>query len=117
MKVIDRLKLELNNKQYFTDEEYRVFLAENGFNEIFDIEAPYDKNTMQRKLLLTVLDVLEALSNDIDLMRKLDNPDIMSLGEAYKYLDLQKQNIKKRIAALPTDNETDSHISLFFTRG
>lgn len=115
MKVLERLKLELNNKDYFLDDEYTTFLNENNL----DGTNEYDKSTMQRNLLLTVLDVLEALSNDIDMMRKLDNPDLMSVSEAYKYLGQQKQTIKNRIAAIPIpeDEYANSHISLFFTRG
>lgn len=113
--VLNRLKMELNNKNYFSDDEYELYLSENGLNST----DTYDKATMQRNLLLTVLDILESLSNDVDLMRRLDNPDILSLGEAFKYLDQQKQTIKNRIAAIPVpeDEYANSHISLFFTRG
>ncbi|GAA0723627.1 hypothetical protein GCM10008905_16470 [Clostridium malenominatum] len=114
MKILDRLKLELSNKKYFTDEEYTIFLEENELSP----NDNYDKNTMQRGLLYTVLDVLEALSNDTDLMRKLDNKDLMSTNEAYKYLQLQIENIKKRISALPSENDAEgySSFSLMFTR-
>ena len=30
MKVLDRLKMELSNQAYFTDEQYIQFLAENS---------------------------------------------------------------------------------------
>ncbi|AKA71207.1 hypothetical protein [Clostridium scatologenes] len=112
MKVLERLKLELSNRQYFSDTEYTTFLSENNLNATND----YDKAIMQRNLLLTVLDVLEALSNDVDMMRKLNNDDIMSASEAYKYLDLQKQNIKQRIAAIPIPEDQYSNVSLLFTK-
>ncbi len=32
MKVLDRLKLELNNKDYFNDEEYTIYLEENDLS-------------------------------------------------------------------------------------
>lgn len=91
-----------------------ILYIKNKINGTID----YDKSTMQRNLLLTVLNILEALSNDVDMMHKLDNPDLMSVSEAYKYLDQQKQNIKNRIAAIPIpeDEYANSHISLFFTR-
>ena len=47
MQTLDRLKKELSNQQYFTDEQYIQFLAENT----------YTKEEMQKQLLLTVLDV------------------------------------------------------------
>lgn len=112
MKVLDRLKLELSNRQYFKDTEYTVFLSENNL----DSDMEYDKATMQRNLLLTVLAVLESLSNDVDMMRKLDNKDIMSVSEAYKYLEQQKENIKKRIASIPVEDDSYSNVSLLFTR-
>lgn len=113
--VLNRLKMELNNKNYFTEDEYELYLAENSLNSVDN----YDKSTMQRNLLSTILDILEALSNDVDMMHKLDDPDLMSVSEAYKFLAEQKQNIKNRIAAIPTpeDKYANSHISLFFTRG
>lgn len=30
MQILDRLKMELSNQQYFTDEQYTQFLAENN---------------------------------------------------------------------------------------
>lgn len=112
MKVLGRLKLELSDRQYFSDEKYTVFLSENNLES--NIE--YDKATMQRNLLLAVLAVLESLSNDVDMMRKLDNSDIMSVSEAYKYLDLQKENIKRKIASIPIEDDAYSNVRLLFTR-
>ena len=58
MTVLERLKLELNNKQYFSDDEYMVFFEENNLNPDDD----YNKNTMRVHLLYTIIDVLEALT-------------------------------------------------------
>lgn len=64
MQVLNRLKMELSNQEYFTDEQYVQFLAENNLSPTEE----YDKPTMQKQLLFTVIDVLEAVTNDIDLM-------------------------------------------------
>ncbi len=32
MQVLDRLKMELSNQEYFTDEQYIQFLAENNLS-------------------------------------------------------------------------------------
>ena len=64
MKVLDRLKMELSNQQYFSDEQYTQFLTENSLSPTDE----YDKSTMQMSLLFNVVDVLEAVTNDIDLM-------------------------------------------------
>ena len=110
MQVIDRLKLELNNKEYFTDVEYTQFLTENNLAGTTE----YDKSTMQRDLLYTVVDVLEALGNDIDLMRKVQT-EFATVSEATKYIEKRIESTKKRILAIPDDTE-DSCFSLMFTR-
>lgn len=110
MTVIDRLKMELNNKQYFTNEEYEVFLQENNL----DAYATYDKSTMQRDLLWTCIDILEALSNDVDMMRKVET-EFLTTGEAMEWIEKRIANIKQRIASIPTEEE-NSPFSLMFTR-
>jgi hypothetical protein len=109
MTILERLKLELNNKPYFTDEEYTVFLAENGLTST----DTYTKATDQSKLLYSVIDVLEAVSNDIDLMRKVDS-EFATVSEASKYLEQRIEKIKNRIYQLPS-NET-SQITLMFRK-
>lgn len=47
MKVLDRLKMELSNQQYFSDEQYIQFLTENSLTPTDE----YDKSTMQKSLL------------------------------------------------------------------
>ncbi len=44
MTVLERLKLELSNKEYFTDQEYTTFLQENNLTATDN----YDKTTMQK---------------------------------------------------------------------
>ncbi len=92
MKVLDRLKLELNNKDYFSDKEYIIYLEEN------DLKATdeYIKKDMQKDLLITVVDVLESVSNDVDLMRKItDGSTDFTTSEAYKLLKKRIEDINK----------------------
>lgn len=115
MNILNRLKLELNNQNYYKDEEYKQFLSENNlkWDEI------YNKENNQRQLLLTVLDILETISNDIDLMRKItDNITGFSIGDAYKQLEKRIDNIKNKIATIPDPNkiEEDDNIHLLFYR-
>lgn len=114
MKVLDRLKLELNNNEYFNDLEYSQYLTENKLNPDDD----YLKETMQRNLLLTVLSVLETLSNDTDLFRTVKT-EFLTTGDAAKYLEQRIQKLKEKIATLPVgeDEEEYSSFSLMFTRG
>lgn len=111
MTVLDRLKLELANKEYMTDTEYIVFIKENNLDET----TTYDKATMQKELLLTVLDILEVVSNDVDIMRKVVT-EFSTTSDAYKYLEKRIAQIKDRIASLPIEDEEYSPFSLMYTR-
>lgn len=113
MTILDRLKLELSNKNYFTDDEYKVFLEENDF---LDPEQKYNKKTMQRSLLYTVIDVLEAISNDTDLMRKIQG-EFATVGEATRRIQERIEKTKKRILLLPKEASDDSsNFSLLYTK-
>ncbi|MCI6422012.1 MAG: hypothetical protein MR816_08130 [Blautia sp.] len=113
MIVLDRLKLELSNKEYFSDEQYIQFLTENSLTDT-DI---YDKSSMQRNLLLTVLDVLEAVSNDVDIMRSVQT-EFSTESAAYKWMANRIQQVKDKIATIPDSDEEEnsSCFSLMFTR-
>ena len=111
MQVLDRLKMELSNKSYFPDEQYNQFLAENSLTST----AEYDKQTMQKQLLLTVLDILEAVSNDIDIMRSIET-EFSNEGSAYKYIADRIQQVKDKIASIPDPEEDYSCFSLMYTR-
>ena len=62
MTNLERLKLELAHKDYFTDTEFRVFLEENGL----DADYTYNKAENQLELLQTVLAIFQALINNIE---------------------------------------------------
>ena len=111
MQVLDRLKMELSNKQYFSDEQYIQFLAENSLTPTDE----YNKPTMQKQLLYTVLDILEAVSNDIDVMRSIET-EFSNEGSAYKYIADRIQQVKDKIASIPEPEEDYSCFSLMYTR-
>lgn len=111
MTILERLKLELNNKEYLTDTEYIQFLSEN---ELTSTET-YNKATMQKSLLLTVLDVLEVVSNDVDIMRKVET-EFATTSDAYKYLEKRIASIKDRISSIPDAEEEYSPFTLMYTR-
>ena len=112
MQVLDRLKMELSNKQYFPDEQYTQFLVENSLTSTDE----YNKSTMQKNLLLTVLDILEAVSNDIDVMRSIET-EFSNEGSAYKYIADRIQQVKDKIASIPEPDEEYSCFSLMYTDG
>ncbi|BAH05478.1 hypothetical protein [Clostridium kluyveri] len=108
--VLERLKLELHHKDYFKDEEYSIYLKENNLDPI----DTYNKEEMQRKLLFTIIDILETLVNDIDLMRKIEDPTTqLSISECYKLLETRIQKIKDRIATLPDPDDEDGNSNIF----
>ena len=111
MKVLDRLKMELSNQQYFSDEQYIQFLTENSLTQTDE----YDKSTMQKSLLFTVVDVLEAVTNDIDLMTGIST-ELSNIGQAYEFLEARIQQVKDKIAAIPDENEDYNCFSLMYTR-
>ncbi|MGO5307779.1 hypothetical protein ACTQ1L_12765 [Agathobacter sp. LCP21S3_B2] len=110
MQVLDRLKMELSNQQYFSDEQYIQFLAENSLTPTDE----YDKSTMQKSLLFTVIDVLEAVTNDIDLMTGIST-EFSDIGQAYSFLEARIQQVKDKIAAIPDEDENYSCFSLMYT--
>lgn len=114
MTNLERLKLELSNKEYYTDAEYSVFLEENNLIP----SSTYSKVTNQINLLETVINVLETLSNDVDMMRKINSKEITSIDQAYKYLAERITSIKTKILEIQeSQEETTGNIRpLFFTR-
>ena len=110
MTNLERLKLELSNKEYYTDEEYKVFLDENSLVP----DNTYVKADNQIQLLETVVNVLETLSNDVDIMRKIDNKDIVSVDQASKYLSQRIYNINKKILDLKEEQNDTGNISFLF---
>lgn len=115
MTILQRLKLELSNKDYYTDEEYSMFLEENRLRP----DDEYSKYDDQTRLLETVVSILETLANDVDLMRKIDSKDIISTEQAIKYLSLRIDTLNKKIIDLKEEN--DEYISsnirpIFYTR-
>ena len=111
MQVLDRLRMELSNQQYFSDEQYIQFLTENSLTPADE----YIKTDMQKQLLYTVLDILEAVSNDIDVMRSIET-EFSNEGSAYKYIADRIQQVKDKIASIPEPEEDYSCFSLMYTR-
>ena len=107
-----RLKLELNNKDYFTDEEYMYFLEENNLEP----EVEYEKELDTINLFKTVIDILEALSNDIDTMRRVQT-EFQTTTDAMKWLNDRILKLKSKIEELErAKDEEYSPFTLLFER-
>lgn len=111
MTVLQRLKMELSNQEYFGDEQYIQFLVENGLTDTDD----YSKDTMQKPLLLTVLDILEAVANDIDIMATIST-EFANIGQAYQFLEQRMANVRDKIAAIPEPDEDYNCFSLMYSK-
>lgn len=112
MTNLERLKLELSNKSYYTDEEYNVFLNENNLIPT----DTYSKNNNEIDLLKTVVNILETLSNDVDLMRKIDSKDITSIDQAALYLSKRITSIENKILDLEEKKNGNSNTTILFYR-
>lgn len=112
MQVLDRLKLELSNQEYFSDTEYIQFLSENDLAP----EEEYRKDVMQRDLYQSVIDILEAVCNDINIMRSIST-GFGSIGQAYEYIDARISQLKDKQASIPLPYENHSCFSMMFTKG
>ena len=96
MQVLQRLKMELSNQEYFSDEQYIQFLTENSLVPTDE----YNKPTMQKQLLYTVIDILEAVTNDIDLMTGIST-EFSDIGQAYQFLEARIQQVKDKLLSIP----------------
>lgn len=112
MQVLDRLKMELSNQEYLSEDQYIQFLVENGLNP----KDEYYRDSMQKQLLLSVVDVLDAVSNDVDTMMYLST-EFTSVGQAYQFIEARISQLKDKIAAIPDEEDTYNCFSLMYSRG
>ncbi len=111
--VLERVRFELGNKQYYSDEEYSLIIYENHLNP----EKVYNKDTDQRNMLETVYAIMQTLCNDLDIFRKIET-EFATEDQAYKYLQLRLQDIQNRIDSIPDpEAEETSNVSyMYFNR-
>lgn len=108
---LDRLKLELAHKDYYTDEEYAVFLEEQGLEPIED----YNKENNQSALLYAVIAVLETLANNIDHYRSVET-EFVTNTQAYTHLKNRIDELYKKISLIPDYTPTVSQFTnLYYT--
>ena len=105
--VLDRLKIELSNKEYYNDDVLAMYLSENDLTST-DTYA----TTMKKQLLQTVYDILQSLSNNIDLFRSVET-EFSTVGDAYKYLKQRMDDLEVRILAIPDSTGTKTSVFNF----
>ncbi len=109
MTNLERLKLELSNKAYFTDDEYTIFLEENGLIST----DTYSKTLDELYLLQSVIAILQALTNNIDLFRSIET-EFTTISSAYKNLKDRIDEIYKRISLMPSYHSVNSTITYLY---
>lgn len=109
MTNLQRLKMELGNKEYFSDEDYSVYLDEEGLKA----SNEYTKEANQYALLSTVIDILEALSNNIDYYRSITT-EFTTNSQAYKNLKDRIDELYKKRELLPDYAPTASQVTYLY---
>lgn len=115
MNNLNRLNIELNEKQYFKDwqETYSMFLEENGL----DPAAEYDKPNDHTAMLESVYSVLQTLANNIDAFRKVET-EFATTTAAYQYLQNRLKDVRAEIDRVKDVSGTsDSCVSYMFFNG
>lgn len=97
MTNLDRLQLELANREYLSEKQFSVILDENGLDAVSEYTA-----ANRKPLLQTVLNVFEILANDIDLFRKVES-EFATTGEAFSALTARIQTVKNKISAIDAE--------------
>ena len=106
MTILERFKLEINKRDYFTDEEYSQFLSEENLTSA----DTFNKSEHYKSLLKTVVNVLNMVSNDTDLMRKItDNSTEYSMSQAYTNLANRIHQIQLQIAQIADKEGEESN--------
>ena len=107
MNNLNRLKLYLNHKQYFSDEEYTQFLEECGLDAIEE----YDHGNDKKEMLESVYTILQSLANDIDNFRKVET-EFVTTTAAEQYIEKRMQAIRAEISRLDELEKSDGSTSV-----
>lgn len=102
MTIIQRLKLELGNREYFAEDQYIVFLEENNLN----YSSMYKHDTHKKELLQTCIDILEAVSNDTDTMMNIST-EMGSTSAVYEWLMDRIKHLQDKINDLKIEDQTE----------
>lgn len=99
---LERLQMELANRQYLPDDQLKTLLQENGLDWRDEYMAIH-----RRAILSTVLDVFDILANDIDLFRKVET-EFATTTAAFEALSNRMLKIKNKIAEIDAEDGTKS---------
>lgn len=107
---LNRLSLQLSNKQYFEDWQsvYEQILEENGLDPQAEYEAANDKVALLESTYL----ILQMLANDLDAYCKIET-EFITKSAAYAYLQKRLADIKKEIERAKEDTGTQDSLTSY----
>ena len=101
MQNLERLKLELNNKNYFgnrSDLMYEQILDENNL----DAFEEYNKANDRVNMLESVYAILQMLANDIENFQRVET-EFATTSAAYQYLQKRLADVRDEIDRVKLD--------------
>lgn len=111
MKNLERLNLELSHQPYLPENDFIALLEENGLDASEDYAAQD-----RRKMLCTVLSILNILCNDIDLYRRVQT-EFTTVSAATDSLNKRIQTLKNEILALDRETAEAASCVTYLFRG
>lgn len=110
MTNINRLTLEMNNKEYFenTQEVYETILDEHGLDPQDEYEVANDRVALQE----SVYSILQMLSNNLDLFCKIET-EFITKSAAYAYLQKRLADIRAEIDRVKDETGTADRITSY----
>lgn len=110
MTNIDRLSLEMNDKEYFNDtrEVYDTILDEHGL----DPQDEYEHANDHVALMECVYSILQMLSNNLDIFCKIET-EFITKSAAYAYLQKRLADIRSEIDRVKDATGTADRITSY----
>lgn len=102
MTNLERLEMETKNIS-LTEPEKTVYLMENNLTSTADYDPT--SNTNKKNILKTALSILNAIANDLQLMKNYKSDDITVSGFS-DALEARINSLERQIRQLPDDNDT-----------
>lgn len=112
MNNLERLKLQLNNKSYYEnqDEILSAILEENNLDPAEEYSAENDQISM----LECVYSILQMLCNDLDIYCKIET-EFITKSAAYQYLQQRLKDLRSEIDRVKDETgKADSILSYMF---
>lgn len=102
MLILERLKLNLNQKAFYgedSDKIYTDLLLENGLDALDE----YDKANCEIPLLETTYTILSAMANDVNSFIKVQT-EFTTISAGYQYLQKRLEDLRSQIDRLKKEN-------------